>query len=146
MEFLWLHHVYGDVFFVCSFRVPIVELSFFLSKNFAEVFFESTIASFDQSLCSGSPRGSMNLCNRIWMTELLHFYAYKFLSIIAMQSLWKSKHEKTLSSACTTASHVTVEWAKYICCNGRSCEGPIYGLEYMYKVILESRLNRCLHC
>lgn len=84
----------GNVFFVSSFRAPIVELSFFLSRNFAQVFFESTIASFDQSLCSGSPRGSMNLCNRIWMTELLHFYAYKFLSIIAMQSLWKSKHEK----------------------------------------------------
>ena len=89
--------MYGNVFLICCFtkhRAPTVELRFFLSKNVTYVFFESAIASFYQALHCGSPRGTMDLWYGIWLTEFLHSFPCKFLSIIAMQGLWKSKHEK----------------------------------------------------
>ena len=89
--------MYGNVFLICCFtkhRARTVELSFFLPKNVTYVFFEITIASFYQALRSGSPRGTMDLWHGIWLTEFSHSFPGKFLSIIAMQGLWKSKHEK----------------------------------------------------
>ena len=103
--------MYGNVFRVCCFtkhRAPPVEPSVFLSKNGTYIFFESTIALFYQPLCCGSPRGTMNLCYRIWLTEFSHSFDYKFLSIIAickeiqtwkyiLQSLYNLLHVLDLS-------------------------------------------------
>ena len=103
--------MYGNVFLICCLtkhRAQTVELSFFSSLRMLLLFSlksrlpRSTRPSVlgvlgaprVHSQRSGSPRGTMDLWDGIWLTEFSHSFPCKFLSIIAMQGLWKSKHEK----------------------------------------------------
>ena len=111
--------MYGNVFLVCCFtkhRPPTVVLSFSLSKNVAYIFFESTIASFYQSLCCGSPRGTM----KIRLTEFSHSFAYKFLSIVTICKVFGNPNMKIHFAALVQPPRMfwtLMGWAKNVCCN-----------------------------
>ena len=124
--------MYGNVFLVRCFtkhRPPTVVLSFSLSKNVTYIFFESTIASFYQSLCCGSPRGTMKICameldlqNSRILLPINCFPLSLYARSLEIQT-WKYILQR-LYNLLARMFWTLMGWAKNVFCSGRWCEVP----------------------
>ena len=103
--------------------------SAFLSKNVTYIFFESTIASFYQSLCCGSPRGTMKICameldlqNSRILLPIKCFPLSLYARSLEIQT-WKYILQR-LYNLLARMFWTLMGWAKNVFCSGRWCEVP----------------------